>query len=197
MIQIRCGVFETNSSSSHAIALAREADYNNHPGVVHFKQGDFGWRDEEVDSGDYLYTYILTVVMGMYDERIPASEVFENPYIKDIIRNLSKFGIRCTFDGYSEDDYYGGVIDVYGYIDHQSRYTLSPIFESLMDDEHLLYRYLFASHTYTGNDNESSGPDYMLKRDCGREQIEYWNYDTKKYEKIDNPRYDPDHYDYY
>lgn len=198
MNQIRLGTFETNSSSSHALALAREADYNNHPSVVNFEQGDFGWADEEVSPADYLYTYILTVVMGNYEDDIPASDVFENPYIKDIIYNLSKFGIKCTFDGYNEDNYWGEVIHVGGYIDHESRDMLSSIFDSLMSDENTLYKYLFASHVYTGNDNESSeAPDHILMRDYGCRQIGKWNPYTKQYDYTDNPYYDPEHYDYY
>ena len=197
MLQIRNGVFETNSSSSHALALAREADYNNHPDVVNFEQGDFGWADEEVSPADYLYTYILTVVMGNYEDDIPASDVFENPYIKDIIYNLSKFGIKCTFDGYGEDNYWGEVIHVGGHIDHQSSDMLATIFDDIMCDEKALYRYLFASHVYTGNDNECSSPDHILKRDYGDAQIGEWNYTTKRYDYTDNPYYDPEHYDYF
>lgn len=198
MIQIRHNVFETNSSSSHALALAREADYNNHPDIVNFEQGGFGWEDEEVSPADYLYTYILTVMMGHYEDDIPASDVFENPYIKDIIYNLSKFGIKCTFDGYNEDNYWGEVIHVGGYIDHESRDMLSSVFDSLISDENILYRYLFASHVYTGNDNESSeAPDYILMRDYCSKYIEEWNSNTMKYEYIENPYYDPKHYDYY
>lgn len=198
MLQIRKNVFETNSSSSHALALAKEADYNNHPDVVNFEQDGFGWADEEVNAGNYLYTYILTVMMGHYEDDIPASDVFENPYIKDIIYNLSKFGIKCTFDGYDEDNYWGGVIHVGGYIDHESRDMLSSVFDSLISDENTLYRYLFASHVYTGNDNESSeAPDHILMRNYGDKQIATWNSETKSYDYIDNPYYDPEHYDYY
>lgn len=198
MLQIRKNVFETNSSSSHALALAREADYNNHPDIVNFEQGGFGWEDEEVSPADYLYTYILTVAMGNYEDDIPVSDVFENPYIKDIIYNLSKFGIKCTFDGYNEDNYWGEVIHVDGYIDHQSRDMLSSVIDSLVSDEYTLYRYLFASHVYTGNDNESSeAPDYILKRDYGCRQIGKWNSYTKQYDYTNNPYYDPEHYNYY
>lgn len=136
--------------------------------------------------------------MGNYDNDIPASDVFENPYIKDIIHNLSKFGIKCTFDGYDEDNYWGEIIHVGGYIDHQSSDMLSSVFDSLVSDEDTLYRYLFASHVYTGNDNESSeAPDYILMRDYCSKYIEEWNSNIMKYEYTENPYYDPEHYDYY
>ena len=74
MLQIRKNVFETNSSSSHALALAKDADYKKHPDVVYFNQGEFGWEDEEVSPADYLYTYILTQVEGWYRDDVIAVE---------------------------------------------------------------------------------------------------------------------------
>lgn len=202
MIQVRHNIFETNSSSSHALALSKEADYKNHPDVVYFNQGEFSWEDEEVSSADYLYTYILTQVEGWYrDDVIAVEEILDSYYIKRIDDLLSKFGIKCIFDGYTiENDSYGGSggVEITGYIDHQSQDMLSAIFYDLMDDEKLLYRYLFASHVYTGNDNESSeAPDHILKRDYGDAQIEKWNYTTERYDYTDNPYYDPEHFDYF
>lgn len=202
MLQIRKNVFETNSSSSHALALAKEADYKNHPDVVYFNQGEFGWEDEEVSPADYLYTYILTQVEGWYrDDVIAVEEILDSYYIKRIDDLLSKFGIKCIFDGYTiENDSYDNSrgVEITGYIDHQSSDMLATIFDVLMCDEKALYRYLFASHVYTGNDNESSeAPDHILMRDYGCRQIGEWNPNTKEYDYTDNPYYDPDHYDYY
>lgn len=202
MLQIRKNVFETNSSSSHALALAKDADYKNHPDVVYFEQGEFSWEDEEVSSADYLYTYILTQLEGWYrGDVIAVEEILDSYYIKRIDDLLSKFGIKCIFDGYTiENDNYNNSrsVEITGYIDHQGSDMLSAIFYDLMDDEKLLYRYLFASHVYTGNDNESSeAPDHILKRDYGCRQIEKWNPYTKQYDYTDNPYYDPEHYDYY
>lgn len=201
MIQVRHNVFETNSSSTHALALAKEADYKNHPNVVYFEQGDFSWEDEEVSPANYLYTYILTQVEGWYDEKVAINDILDSYYIKRIDELLSKFGIKCIFDGYTiENDSYDNSrgVEITGYIDHQSSDMLAAIFDDLMCDEKALYRYLFASHVYTGNDNESSeAPDHILMRDYGCRQIGEWNPNTKEYDYTDNPYYDPDHYDYY
>ena len=202
MIQIRNNVFETNSSSSHALALAKDADYKNHPNVVYFKQGEFGWEDEEVSPANYLYTYILTQIEGWYrDDKAAVEDILDSYYIKRIDDLLSKFGIKCVFDGYTiENDIYDNsrCIEITGYIDHQSSDLLSCIFDDLMSDEKLLYRYLFASHVYTGNDNEVSADlDHILMRTCGDEQIAIWNSETGVYDHVDNPHYDPEHYDYY
>lgn len=201
MLQIRNNVFETNSSSSHALALAKDTDYRNHPNVVYFEQGEFGWEDEEVSPADYLYTYILTQVEGWYMETVAVEDMLDSYYIRKIDDLLSKFGIKCVFDGYTiEKDNYDNpeCIEITGYIDHQSSDMLKSIFDNLISDEKLLYRYLFASHVYTGNDNESSeAPDYILKRNYGDKQIATWNSETKSYDYLDNPYYDPEHYDYY
>ena len=53
MKQIRNGVFETNSSSIHSIAISKEPVIN-FLDTIHFRLGEFGWEFDEVDSGDYL-----------------------------------------------------------------------------------------------------------------------------------------------
>ena len=58
MIQVRGGVFETNSSSTHSICIQKkpvDADYS----YIVFNTGEYGWDEREVNLGDYLYTAIL------------------------------------------------------------------------------------------------------------------------------------------
>lgn len=88
MIKIRRNVFETNSSSTHAIAFARDADFTKHPDIVNFRQGEFSWADEEVSPADYLYTYILVHKMGYYDCDVSLEELFDNYYIRQVIGDL-------------------------------------------------------------------------------------------------------------
>ena len=200
MIKIRRNVFETSSSSTHAIAFAKNANYKEHPDIVDFRQGEFGWADEEVSPADYLYTYILVCKMGYYDCDVSLEELFDNYYIRQLIGELKEYGIRCTFDGYDSDNYCPtDYIHVDGYIDHQSGGTLSPIFEQLMDDSAALFRYLFASHVYTGNDNSGDYKGEPLRRClCGYETVECWEEGNYQHvEIVKNPDYDPEHYDYY
>ena len=68
MIQIRAGVFETNSSSTHSIAISKK------PVVIgksiRFGIGEFGWENDCVDTADYLYTAILDMIQdATSDER--------------------------------------------------------------------------------------------------------------------------------
>ena len=55
MIQIRKGVFETNSSSTHSIAIPKDCKPVN---SIRFNIGEFGWEWREADAADYLYTAI-------------------------------------------------------------------------------------------------------------------------------------------
>lgn len=202
MIQIRNNVFETNSSSTHALALAKETDYKNHPNVIYFEQGDFSWEDEEVSPANYLYTYILTQVEGWYDEKVAINDILNSYYIKRIDELLNEFGIECIFDGYSiENNNYSDseYIKITGYIDHQSQDMLAVIFNDLMSDKNLLYRYLFASHVYTGNDNEGNYLGEPLRKClCGHETVECWKRNSwDRIEEVKNPNYDPKHFDYY
>ena len=57
MIQIRSGVFETNSSSTHSICIPKKT--KSTVNFVDFEIGEFGWENESVDPASYLYTAIL------------------------------------------------------------------------------------------------------------------------------------------
>ena len=58
MIKIRQNVFETNSSSTHSIAIPKECDTSRLSHIV-FGFGKFGWEKDEVDPINYLYTGII------------------------------------------------------------------------------------------------------------------------------------------
>ena len=64
MIKIRQNVFETNSSSTHSIAIPKECDTSRLSHIV-FGFGKFGWEKDEVDPINYLYTGI----MDAYEEQ--------------------------------------------------------------------------------------------------------------------------------
>lgn len=55
MRTIRSNVFETNSSSTHSIAIPKSCEANN---FISFHVGEFGWGWNEVDPADYFYTAI-------------------------------------------------------------------------------------------------------------------------------------------
>lgn len=55
--QIRNSVFETNSSSTHSIAISKKPVVIGK--FIKFNIGEFGWENDCVDTADYLYTAIL------------------------------------------------------------------------------------------------------------------------------------------
>lgn len=174
--QIRNSVFETNSSSTHSIAISKK------PAVIgsyiSFNIGEFGWENDCVDTADYLYTAIL--------EQNEADELLEQ--LKEILDNHS---IEYKFEepNYTTSSYGNYKWLDYGYVDHSSE-TRGLIF-ALLDNEDLLMRYLFGdSAVYTGNDNQDADPS-----GCNIADEKYYDWGSDK--MVDNPYHDPENYDYF
>ena len=80
--QIRSSVFETNSSSTHSIAIPRSCDKQNY---ISFRIDEFGWSFDEVDPADYFYTAI-------YETSSTISEAEEKvEKLKDILMVIYVF----------------------------------------------------------------------------------------------------------
>jgi hypothetical protein len=184
--QIRSSVFETNSSSTHSIAVPRDCKAVNN---VIFSIGDFGWGWEEVDAADYLYTAIY----HMAETESEAKEKIEK--IKSV---LEEHGIAYHFgrvashvwhDEYDNRDYF--CLDN-GYIDHG--YELKDFVDELLNDENKLIRFLSGGLVFTGNDNSSTEERCFISRD--EEYLEKYNWDTHTRTQIKNPYYMSNHADY-
>jgi len=188
MIQVRKGVFETNSSSTHSICISKKpVDVSN--GVyADFHIDNYGWNQGTADAIDYLYTAILCL------DGVPNGERFQK--LKDI---LDEHGIRYSFEKPVFDNW--GLDN--GYIDHA--YETAEFVDAVLNDEDLLMRCLFGnSVVYTGNDNEDDDDAmcwvaYDDKRFIGDwESDEDWeNKDCWVHVESNHPAYDPDNYDYF
>ena len=166
-ITIRNGVFETNSSSTHSIAVSKKK-VTNFPESIEFYQGEYGWEHDRYSLPSYLYTAICE--SNKKDE-----------YIDKLKKVLDKHNIKYSFDDSWQ-----------GYIDHE--YELSDFLEAIFSDEDLLLRVLFGdSVVYTGNDNVGYS-EYDYER-ClvARKEV----YDSDKGEYITNPYHDEQNYDYF
>lgn len=174
--QIRNSVFETNSSSTHSIAISKKKPVISKS--IHFGIGEFDWENDCVDTADYLYTAILE-----QDER--------DEMLDKLIEILNKYSIEYEFETPIWHKSFDGEYEWLdnGHIDHSNE-TREFIF-AVLDDEDLLMRCLFGDSTvYTGNDNQDPCPS-----GCNIADEEYYDWGTNK--MIKNPYHDPENYDYF
>jgi hypothetical protein len=177
--QVRSSVFETNSSSTHSIAISKAPVVIGK--FISFGIGEFGWENDTADTADYLYTAIL--------EQNNSSELLNK--LKEILdRNSIEYKFEEPRYEKSADGKYEWLD--YGYIDHG--YELGEFLDAVLNDEDLLMRYLFGdSVVYTGNDNQDSVPD-----GCDIADEYCWTEDENgKYIEMLNPYHDSVNYDYY
>lgn len=136
MINIRRGIFETNSSSTHSICITRDNDFVI-PEKVEFRIGCFGWEC------DYLYTleekasYLYTAMSELFGQETAKQRLFET---------LSDIDVECDFDGDINN----------GYVDHASEAI--DFVTAVIEYPKRLCRFLFSARSYirTGNDNSSN-----------------------------------------
>ena len=172
MIQIRRGVFETNSSSTHSIAIPRNCTA---PNCVYFREGEFGWEWDEVDAANYFYTAI-------YDTSETAAELEDKlKTLKDI---LNEHDIEFTF--YDVDfEERNGWLSHDGYIDHG--YELKEFVDELLNDGDKLVRFLGGGLVFTGNDNSDTAERGFIERT--EEYLDKYDWVSKTTYKIKNPYY--------
>lgn len=153
---IRNGIFESNSSSTHAICICTDKkllEEMEHPTHLYFGIGQHGWEFQTLgtpeERANYLYTGILECYgYDGYKEKINK--------VKDI---LETYGCEAKFEEsrwikYDDIDY---VYLAYGYVDHGDE--LQEFIEAVLDNPDLLYEYLFSDYSYVqkGNDNDGWG----------------------------------------
>lgn len=154
MKQIRKGVFETNSSSTHSICIAKNVELTI-PKSLHFSFGEFGWEIDTLYSVGEKASYLYTGLMANRRD-----EDFEN-----IMLVLKNKGIDVTADEpiykkYTYDGSDGGeYIDNGGYVDHS--YEMGDFLNAICEDESKLMNYLFSELSFiiTGNDNDDEDVD--------------------------------------
>lgn len=179
MIQIRKNVFETNSSSTHSIAISKKPVVIGK--YISFHIGEFGWENDCVDPADYLYTAIL--------DQSDSIDLLNK--LKEI---LDKHSITYSLEEplYKKSSYGDYIYLSYGYVDHS--YEAREFIFAVLNDEDLLMRYLFGdSYVYTGNDNQDDDPSGC---NIANEYI-YVENEHGEYVKQLNPYHDSVNYDYF
>lgn len=184
--QIRRGVFETNSSSTHSIAIPKQCTKTNY---MSFNIGEFGWGWDEVDPADYLYTaiYELSETEDEAKEKIERLESILKENGVDY--KLGKVKAHTWHSEYSDRDFYS--LDD-GYIDHAGE--LKELVDELLNDGDKLIRFISGGLVFTGNDNSDTEQRCFINRD--EEFLEDYDWNTKTTEQIKNPYYMSNHEDY-
>lgn len=190
MRTIRRGVFESNSSSTHSIAISKEKVPNVAGRHVYFGAGDYGWGSDCVtDTASYLHTAIVDIsTPAQYEKRINK--------IKKI---LDKYSVKYDFEPVEvrESEFTPGYQYVkfaspnyeWASVDHAGE--CADMIDKLLSNKDLLIRYLFGdSCIYTGNDNSNEQEDMCY---CAEETI--WDWDSNV--EVTNPNHDAEHYDYF
>lgn len=158
MKKIRENVFETNSSSTHSICIAKNAELTM-PKELHFDFGEFGWECDTLRSvgekSSYLYTGLIA------NKRKDDAD--------KIIQLLKHKGIEVTaeepiYENRSYTNSEGKLVEYTsskntGYVDHSNE--LGGFLDAIVSDEEKLLRFLFSDLSFiiTGNDNDDSDVD--------------------------------------
>lgn len=155
-IQIRQGVFETNSSSTHSIIINYSDTFDDIPNISAIKAtGDeFGWENESYNDFYTKLNYIITYLFGSCESEEDYNKIKNKKEYKLLVEVLkTETGIDLYVPSIieaKENAQYN--FDYYGYIDHQSCDVAEEVFKSYQD----LSCFLFNSSSilYTGNDND-------------------------------------------
>lgn len=171
--QIRHAVYETNSSSTHAICITKRSTKNRViPNHIDFCIGEYGWEFKEYkdtyNKASYLITAILSFEKKYADEKMEQlKSILE---VKGITYTFPELNIKSwQWNGKTKYFY-----DIDGYIDHPEE--LKPLIDELLSDSDKLFRYLFDnSILITGNDNDGEYKERMCVSE-GEEVTDWGTY---------------------
>lgn len=137
MINIRKGVFETNSSSVHTIVIQ-----GNMPEIIYpifICEGNYGWEEEYLGIPEERASYFYTALCNCGEE---LHEPVHDARLKMMSLLPKEIRYECEFEN-GEDCY----------IDHCDE--LLPWLQDLIDDNDKFLRFIYGNESYvsTGNDN--------------------------------------------
>lgn len=152
MYQVRSGVFETNSSSTHSICITTNRKTTMcHPDHVHFRCDDFGWEHRRLDSTEDKAAYLYSSMLHIFEQKELEKATAQ------IVDTLYKFKITCSFDKPEYRDYGSGLVYcINASVDHCGEDDHREFVEKTVYNEGRLLRYLFSQDSFvlTGNDND-------------------------------------------
>ena len=178
-IQIRKGLFETNSSSIHAISIHKNTDMSkiSIPTELNIHHGEFGWERESYTDMATKLSYLYEMACAAdadkkyweenlrkclnHDERVWYDEdkckknlekfpSMEGSYVDALVNALYEIGVETVNLPHGEN---------YGYIDHSDGWD--DLIFVFLNDHDMIIRFLFdgVSMVGTGNDNSYEDSD--------------------------------------
>lgn len=179
---IRYGVFETNSSSIHSLAIPKSCDIAK---IMTFNIGKFGWTfTDDNDPCDYFYTAIYEVSNTREDaeERLSKlKKILDNAGIQYYLGKVKTSSAAWKPEGFYLDN---------GYIDHGE--SLRVFVDDLLQNSDKLLRFLSNGLVFTGNDNSDTNGFF----DRESEYIKEWGFEEGVNTKIKNRYYMKNYNDY-
>jgi hypothetical protein len=109
MIQVRSGVFETNSSSTHSITMCLKADHDAwKEGKVYFLEGHYGSTSEHADKVFVTREELIDVVtVGKYpvEESAETLLAMTDEEFEEFLEELNEDDVVTrTYDEYQDGD---------------------------------------------------------------------------------------------
>lgn len=167
MIQIRSGVFESNSSSTHSLCIGRSpVKKEDIPKRLYICGDEYGWSADVLDTPEERASYLFSALNEMRPIQFPT---------KDFTDYLDSIGIDYTLK-----------MNKYDGVDHVGE--LWDFLYRCKNDHDYLTRFLFnpLSKVFTGNDS------YVEEANCFIADDDYESYTGHKH-----PRRDDKTYEYY
>ena len=178
--QVRTGLFETNSSSTHALTICKEfaEDLQNNrvmdtipiadDGTITLTGGEFGWEIETYSSAETKANYLIQACV--VDEYVPDGRYFNYVFNREATLENAKTLLEVIkeYTGCKEVIIDESII-TRGYIDHSEL----PYF---IHDKEKLFNFLFnkRSKIYTSNDNGGTGLKDMYRSETTIPSTEIW-----------------------
>lgn len=166
--QIRTGVFETNSSSVHAICIPKDRTYTvPNRRCIYFGDGEFGWSFELLETVEQKAAYLnqaIDIYYCYHGNKSPEEIRLE------ITEMLSTYDIDVMFKKSCD-----------GYIDHSE--NLGDFLSVVLNDADTLFTYLFGnSFIVVGNNNDDELYEYLYDDhyECRSVKQKYENYEIIK-----------------
>ena len=167
---IRKSLFETASSSVHALVVGKTPVEPSEYSKLVIYHGEWGWSVDEYSTPSEKASYLFQCLVT-YLEPEKAKEAV-NP-LEEI---LKKNGIEFEYEpGYfeadSDEEYFRSIG---GYIDHSE--CAASVACKLLKDEKDVLQFIFGkdSTLITGNDNGNEYGKYLYKKNLSTREKEFW-----------------------